>query len=70
MIDAAFKKIPFASVNMTGRRNFFCGMTDLGFPHCESIDAIEKVISECDSESFISDYKDAIKRYNRMTDEE
>ena len=70
MIDAAFKKIPFASVNMTGRRDFFCGMTELGFPHCESIEEIENVINGLSHEKFISDYKDAVKKYNMMTDEE
>ena len=70
MIDAAFKQIPFASVNVTGRRNFFVGMTNLGFPHCESIDDIESVLSNCEKNAFIDNYKNAVARYNKMTDEE
>lgn len=70
MIDAAFKEIPFASVNMTGRRDFFCGMTALGFPHCESLDEIEAVIQGCEDREFIDNYSKAIERYNQMTDED
>ena len=69
MIDAAFKQIPFASVNVTGRRDFFVGMTNLGFPHCESTDDIESVLSGCDNKTFRDDYKNAVARYNKMTDE-
>lgn len=67
MIDAAFKGIPFASVNVTGRRDFFCGMTSYGFPHCESIEEIEKLIRDFNQESFQSKYKEAIRKYNEMT---
>ncbi|MCI8376150.1 MAG: hypothetical protein HFI29_12060 [Lachnospiraceae bacterium] len=70
MVDAAFKRIPFASVNVTGRRDFFCGMTSLGFPHCESIEDIESVLIECGKQKFDDAYKAAVEKYNRMTDEE
>ena len=70
MIDAAFLGIPFASVNMTGRRDFFCGMTDMGFPHCESLDEIEDVLNSITDPKFIEKYTEAVKRYNQMTDEE
>lgn len=70
MIDAAFKKIPFASVNVTGRRDFFCGMTELGFPHLESIDEVINFLNEFDSATFQQKYLEAVKNYNRMTDEE
>lgn len=70
MIDAAFKGIPFASVNMTGRRDFFSGMTKLGFPHCESLDEIEETLFASDNPEFIDKYTRAVERYNSMTDEE
>ena len=70
MIDAALKKIPFASVNLTKRRNFFVSITELGFPHCNSIDDISNVLDNLSSESFIKKYKEAIINYNVMTDEE
>ena len=70
MIDAAFKKIPFASVNVTGRRNFFCGLTSLGFPHCKSLSDIEAVIKEICTPKFVAGYKKAVNKYNQMTDEE
>lgn len=71
MIDAAFKGIPFASVNITGRRDFFCGMSELGFPHCETIEEIEDILNdEHRNEDFMKKYNDAIDRYNCMTDEE
>ena len=70
MIDAAMKGIPFASVNLTGRRNFFCGMTELGFPHCESIDEVIRILEECESSKFVEKFNSAVKRYNAMTDQE
>lgn len=66
MIDAAFKKIPFASVNMTKRRDFFVGISDFGFPHCTSIDDIEKVIESISTETFQQGYLKAINNYNEM----
>lgn len=70
MLDAGFEGIPFASVNLTGRRNFFCGISDLGFPHCESIDAIEKLLKIYSSDVLKEQYFKAIRAYNSMTDEE
>jgi len=70
MIDAAFKKIPFASLNVTGRRDFFCGMTDLGFPHFETINDAVGFIRLLSKSHTQSAYLEAIKRYNFMTDEE
>ena len=70
MIDAAFKQIPFASVNVTGRRDFFCGMTDLGFPHCESIQEVADFLNNISNVALQERYLDAVKEYNKMTDEE
>jgi hypothetical protein len=70
MIDAAFQKIPFASVNVTGRRDFFCGMTELGFPHLESKEKVISFINNISSTQIQKKYCDAIKQYNSMTDEE
>lgn len=70
MIDAAFKGIPFASINVTGRRDFFCGMTELGFPHCETIDEIESILKGYMDQDFVKKYNDAVDRYNHMTDED
>jgi hypothetical protein len=70
MIDAAFKKKPFASVNLTKRRNFFVGMTNLGFPHCSTIRDICDYIENVPTEDFAVNYKKAVKKYNNMTDEE
>ena len=69
MIDAAMQGIPFASVNLTNRRNLFCGITECGFPHCSSVEEIEKVIDEYGTEDFIKDFSYAVKIYNKMTDE-
>ena len=68
MVDAAFKSVPFCSVNLTNRRNFFVGMNDLGFPSCKSIEDIKKTITDSSSDLFIHDYLQAVKNYNEMTD--
>lgn len=70
MIDAAFKQIPFSSVNLTNRRNFFVGINDLGFPLCSSIEDIATVISNAGTEEFQRKYNEAVKNYNIMTDEQ
>lgn len=70
MIDAALKKIPFASVNLTNRRNFFCGVSDMGFPACETVDDIENVIRNIVRAEFQQKYREAVKQYNLMTDME
>lgn len=68
MIDAAFKKIPFCSVNLTNRRNLFCGISDLGFPHAESLDEIINVVENITKENYQNEYFKAIEKYNQMTE--
>ena len=46
MIDGCLKNIPFVSVNLTKRRNFLEGITKFGFPHCETVDSIQKIINK------------------------
>lgn len=70
MIDATFGGLPFASVNVTGRRDFFCGMTALGFPHCESIEDIDRFIGDFETDGFQTAYRQAVARYNDMTKQE
>jgi len=70
MIDAALKRIPFVSVNLTKRRNFFVGINDLGFPSCTSLNDIAKLIRGLNTESFKKTYLEAINNYNKMTDAE
>ena len=69
MIDAAFKEIPFCSVNLTNRRNFFVGINDLGFPSCVSIDEIIDQIERFKNPDYQATYLEAIERYNLMTAE-
>lgn len=70
MIDAAFKGILFSSCNVTGHRNFWKDITDLGFPHCESIEEINALLKTIGSPEFNSSYERAIQNYNVMTDQE
>ena len=70
MIDAAFKKIPFASVNLSKRRNFYSDITDMGFWHCKSIEDIENVIDNISSLEEQEKILNAVKNYNQMTDME
>lgn len=70
MLDGGFKGKIFCSVNVTGRRNLFKGITDLGFPHCESLEQITSFIKSLPSDNFINSYKLAIDNYNKMTDQE
>lgn len=70
MIDAAFKKIPFCSVNLTNRRNFFIGINELGFPTVSSHDEIAEMIEKSVGEDFKQNYLKAVENYNRMTDED
>ncbi|WP_300705042.1 hypothetical protein [Bacteroides sp.] len=70
MIDAALKNIIFCSVNVTGRRNFFCGITQMGFPHCEGINEIVDFLKRVTTSSFSKEYSHAIENYNVMTDKE
>ena len=70
MIDAAFDKIPFASVNLTDRRDLACGLTELGFPHCKSADDIASLLVQITQPNFLKDYCEAVRKYNEMTDSE
>ena len=70
MIDGAFKNIPFASVNLTTRRDLFCGLTEMGFTSCKSVDDIVKVINEIITPEYQKRYLQAVKNYNEMTDKE
>lgn len=67
-IDAAFNNILFCSVNVTGRRDLFAGITAMGFPHCESVDDIKEFLHEIPTDRFRSKYETAIRNYNVMTD--
>lgn len=69
-IDAAFKSILFGSVNVTGRRDLFSGITEMGFPHCESYEEIVDLIEKVPTVEFKQSYDKAIKNYNDMTDKE
>ncbi len=68
MIDAAFDKIPFASVNLTTRRDLACGLTELGFPHCKTVDDIATLLEKITQPNFQKNYCEAVKNYNMMTD--
>lgn len=70
MVDAAFKGVPFCSVNLTGRRNFFVGMNDLGFPSCTSHEEIAEMITNAAGDAFRQSYLEAVRKYNEMTDRE
>lgn len=66
MLDAGFQGIPFASLNVTGRRDFFCGISDMGFPHMESIQEMKIFIDDFGSMEMQIQYRNAIKCYNSM----
>lgn len=68
MLDGGFKQLPFVSINLTNRRNLFCGITNMGFPHCTSVDEIETVIKNYGTDEFKKTYYEAVKKYNIMTD--
>lgn len=68
MLDGGFKGKVFCSVNVTGRRNLFKGITDLGFPHCENVEQIAEIINSVNSKEFENKYMEAVGRYNNMTD--
>lgn len=70
MIDAAFKQILFGSVNVTGRRDLFSGISAMGFPHCESVYEIANLLKSLTTPEFKASYEQAIKNYNEMTDRE
>ena len=70
MIDAAIKGIPFISVNVTGRRDFFSSITKLGFPHAESLEELVQYINLYGNEECVNLFNKAVDNYNSMTDEE
>lgn len=70
MLDAGFKNILFASCNVTGHRNFWEDITNLGFPRCESIEEIANLLRSLTTQEFKESYQQAIKNYNDMTDKE
>lgn len=70
MLDGGFFGLPFCSVNLTGRRDFYCGITEMGFPHCESIDEICEFLYEYEDKEFQKKYNAAVDVYNAMTEAE
>lgn len=70
MIDAAMQGILFCSVNVTQRRNLFDSISDMGFPHCESVSEIQNVIDSIGTQEFKIKYEKAIIEYNKMTERE
>lgn len=66
MIDAALKNIPFASVNLSGRRNLWKGISDIGFPHCEDIESIAAILQSTMDKEFQNKYLLAVENYNRI----
>lgn len=70
MIDAAMEKTVFSSINVMKRQNLFASMTELGFPHCESVDEIVEFISRVESGEYRDSYEHAVDEYNKMIDEE
>lgn len=69
MIDAALQNIPFASINMSGRRNLFQSISELGFPHCESVEEIACVLDSVLTSDFQKQYLQAVENYNRIIEE-
>lgn len=69
MIDGALRGIPFVSYNFTNRRNLFEGVTRFGFPHCENIDDLQKIVDGFETEEFERRFNEAIKKYNMMINE-
>ncbi len=70
MIDGGLKGIPFASYNFSNRRNLFEGINRFGFPYCQNIEDIQKLIERYGTKEFEKEYNDAIDGYNRMLKEE
>lgn len=69
MIDGGLKGIPFASYNFTRRRNLFEGITRFGFPHCESIDDVQRIIDNYETDEFADSFNSAVDKYNQMIHE-
>lgn len=70
MLDAGFKEIPFASCNLTGHRAYYEDINNLGFPHCESVEEMAKLIESLPTEEVRNQYAQAVRNYNEMTDKE
>lgn len=70
MIDAAIKQIPFISVNVTGRRDFFSSITRLGFPHAENLEELITYINNYGTSNCVDSFDSAVDNYNSMTNEE
>ena len=68
-IDAALKSIPFATVNLSGRRNLFKSISDLGFPYCENYEMVESIIENIETQSFKDNYIKAVNLYNKVIEE-
>lgn len=68
MIDAGFKGIPFASVNLTTRRDFACGLTEMGFANCKTVEEICEFIEKISNKNYQEEYLKAVHNYNKMTD--
>ena len=68
MVDAGFKKKIFCSVNVTGHRDFYLGMTEMGFPHCEKLQELIALLRNISSNEFKDAYHKAVLKYNEMTD--
>lgn len=70
MIDGVMQNIPFASTNLTNRRNLFMGITQLGFPHCETVQEMDQVLQSYSDSDFQESFNKAIRNYNDMTEQE
>ena len=70
LIEGAEVGKAFATVNLTKRRNFYQAITDLGFPHCESVKELWSLLDNIHSAEFVNGYKKAIDNYNVMLDME
>lgn len=70
LLDAALKGKIIASINVTNRRNFFQSVTELGFPHCESIEDLKHIIDNYNNLEYRKRYHQAVVNYNKMIDSE
>lgn len=68
MIDAAMEGTYFSSVDVMSRQNLFLSMTELGFPHCESVEDICDLITALPTVVFRKNFVQAVNNYNKMTD--
>lgn len=68
LVEGAIEGKVFASVNLTNRRNFYQAVSDLGFPHCNSVQELWDLLDNFHSLSFIEEYTSAVRNYNAMLD--